>query len=164
MKSWFSIAVATIALSLASPARAQDPLLEETVNFTGAVLHYSLGVPGLVIGAVRNGETAVAGFGRVSDDVDRAPDGDTLMRLGSITKVFTGKVLASLVADGTVQLTDPVDKHLGWNVSVPARAGRAIRLIDLVTHTSGLPREVERPRARPKIRCGPSPQTSSSPT
>src|SRR5215217_559694 len=75
--------------SLASPASAQDPLLEETVNFTGAILYYSLGVPGLVIGVVRNGETAVAGFGRISDDVGRAPDGDTLMRVGSITKVFT---------------------------------------------------------------------------
>jgi serine-type D-Ala-D-Ala carboxypeptidase/endopeptidase len=149
MKSWVSIAVAAVAVSLASPARAQDPLLEETVNFTGAILYYSLGVPGLVIGAVRNGETAVAGFGRVSDDVDRAPDGDTLMRVGSITKVFTGMVLASMVADGTVRLTDPLAKHLDWSASVPTRDGRAIRLIDLVTHTSGLPREIERPASPP---------------
>jgi D-alanyl-D-alanine-carboxypeptidase/D-alanyl-D-alanine-endopeptidase len=146
---WGSIAVAAIAVSLAPPARAQDPLLEETVNFTGAILYYSLGVPGLIIGAVRNGETVVAGFGRISDDVDRVPDGDTLMRVGSITKVFTGTALASLVADGTVQMTDPLNKHLGWNVSVPARDGRPIRLIDLVTHTSGLPREIERPPSPP---------------
>jgi D-alanyl-D-alanine-carboxypeptidase/D-alanyl-D-alanine-endopeptidase len=145
MRPWVSIAIATVAVGLGSPARAQDPLLEETIGFTGAVLYYSLGVPGLVIGAVRNGQTAVAGFGRISDDVDRAPDGDTLMRVGSVTKVFTGTVLASLVADGTVRLTDPLDKHLGWDVSVPARDGRPIRLIDLVTHTSGLPREIERP-------------------
>jgi len=150
MKSWFPIAAAAVAVSLASPVRAQDPLLEETVNFTGAVLYYSLGVPGLVIGAVRNGETAVAGFGQVNDDVDRAPDGDTLMRVGSITKVFTGTVLASLVADGTVQLTDPLDQHLGWNVPVPVRAGRPIRLIDLVTHTSGLSRETARPPSPPE--------------
>ncbi len=150
MRMWISIAATAFAISLPPSARAQDRLLEETVNFTGAILYYSLGVPGLIIGAVRNGETAVAGFGRVSDDVDRAPDGDTLMRVGSLTKVFTGAALASLVADGTVQLTDPLDKHLGWNVSVPARAGRPIRLIDLVTHTSGLPREVERPPSPPE--------------
>jgi serine-type D-Ala-D-Ala carboxypeptidase/endopeptidase len=150
MRMWVSIAVAAIAIGLAPSARAQDPLLEETVNFTGAVLYYSLGVPGLVIGVVRNGETAVAGFGRVSDEVDRTPDGDTLMRVGSITKVFTGTALASLVADGTVQLTDPLTKHLGWNVPVPARDGRPIRLIDLVTHTSGLPREIERPPGPPE--------------
>jgi len=149
MKPWVSIAVAVVAVSLSSPVRAQDPLLDETVNFTGAVLYYSLGVPGLVIGAVRNGETAVAGFGRVSDAVDRPPDGDTLMRVGSITKVFTGTVLASLVSDGTVQLTDPLAKHLDWNTPVPARDGRPIRLIDLVTHTSGLPREIERPPSPP---------------
>jgi serine-type D-Ala-D-Ala carboxypeptidase/endopeptidase len=149
MRLWVSIAVAAVAIGLGSPARAQDPLLEETVNFSGAILHYSLGVPGLVIGAVRNGQTAVAGFGRISDEVDRAPDGDTLMRVGSITKVFTGTVLAGLVADGTVRLTDPLDKHLNWDVPVPARDGRSIRLIDLVTHTSGLPREIERPPSPP---------------
>lgn len=152
MRMWISIAAAAFAISLPPSARAQDRLLEETVNFTGAILYYSLGVPGLIIGAVRNGETAVAGFGRVSDDVDRPPDGDTLMRVGSITKVFTGTALASLAADGTVQLTDPLDKHLGWNVSVSAQDGRTIRLIDPVTHTSGLPREIERPRAHRKIR------------
>lgn len=150
MKPWVSITVAAVAVNLAFPAMARDPILEESVNFTGAILHYSLGVPGLVIGAVRNGETAVAGFGRVSDDMDRAPDGDTLMRLGSITKVFTGAALASLVADGTVRLSDPLAKHLDWNTPVPAREGRAIRLIDLVTHTSGLPREIERPGSPPE--------------
>jgi serine-type D-Ala-D-Ala carboxypeptidase/endopeptidase len=150
MRMWVSIAVAAVAIGLAPSARAQNPLLEETVNFTGAVLYHSLGVPGLVIGIVRNGETAVAGFGRVSDELDRTPDGDTLMRVGSITKVFTGTALASLVADGTLQLTDPLTKHLGWNVPVPARDGRPIRLIDLVTHTSGLPREIERPPGPPE--------------
>jgi D-alanyl-D-alanine-carboxypeptidase/D-alanyl-D-alanine-endopeptidase len=89
---------------------------------------------------VRDGETAVAGFGRISDGVDRAPDGDTLMRVGSLTKVFTGAILASLVADGTVRLTDRLDKHLDWNVPVPARDGRPIRLIVLVTPTCRLSR------------------------
>jgi len=150
MRLRISIAVAALAVGLISSARAQDPLLEETVSFTGAILYHSLDVPALVIGAVRNGETAVAGFGQISDDARRAPDGDTLMRIGSITKVFTGTVLASLAAGGTVQLTDRLDKHLGWNVAVPVRDGRPIRLIDLVTHTSGLPREVERDPSPPE--------------
>jgi D-alanyl-D-alanine-carboxypeptidase/D-alanyl-D-alanine-endopeptidase len=147
MRLWIAIAAVAIALTL--PARAQAPLLEETVNFTGAILYHSLGVPGLVIGVVRDGQVAVAGFGGISDGVDRAPDGNTLMRVGSITKVFTGTVLASLVSDRTVQLTDRLDRHLDWGVSVPARDGRPIRLIDLATHTSGLPREIERPASPP---------------
>jgi len=76
--------LATIALAglvgLAGPAWAQDKLLNETVEFTGAVLFLETGVPGLVIGATRNGETAVAGFGETSKGSGKTPDGDTLMR------------------------------------------------------------------------------------
>jgi D-alanyl-D-alanine-carboxypeptidase/D-alanyl-D-alanine-endopeptidase len=53
-------------------------------------------------------------------------------------------VLASLVADGTVRFTDRLQDRLGWNVTVPSRGGNQIRLIHLVTHSSGLPREVAR--------------------
>jgi D-alanyl-D-alanine-carboxypeptidase/D-alanyl-D-alanine-endopeptidase len=72
------------------------------------------------------------------------------MRIGSITKVFAGTALASLAADGTVRLSDPLDKHLDWNVAVPVWDGRPIRLIDLATHTSGLPREIERDPSPPE--------------
>ena len=56
--------VAVVALAFSPTARAQDRLLDETVSLTGAVLYLSLGVPGLVIGVVQNGRTAVAGYGR----------------------------------------------------------------------------------------------------
>ena len=132
------------ALLASGPARSEDRLLDEAVEFTGAILFLQTGVPGLVIGVTRNGETAVAGFGETAKGSGKEPDGDTLMRIGSVTKAFTGQVLASLVADGTVGLTDPLQGHLDWNVTVPVRDGHVIRLIDLATHTSGLPREVER--------------------
>lgn len=126
-----------------------DKLLEETVGFTGSIFFLEYGVPGLVLGAIRNGETAVAGFGETSEGSGKTPDGDTMMRIGSITKVFTGATLASLVADGTVKLTDPLQKHLDWGITVPSRDGHVIRVIDLATHTSGLPREVERESGPP---------------
>ena len=126
----------------ADPARAKDRLLEELVEFTGAVLFLESKVPGLVIGATRNGEVAIEGFGKRADDVDEPPGADTILRIGSITKAFTGEMLARLAADNTLALTDPLVK---W---VPAFAGGAradagrIRLIDLVTHSAGTPREV----------------------
>jgi D-alanyl-D-alanine-carboxypeptidase/D-alanyl-D-alanine-endopeptidase len=54
----------------------------------------------------------------------------------------TREVLASTAVGGTVALTDPLEKHLGWGVKIPARDGKAVRLIDLVTHAGGFPREV----------------------
>jgi D-alanyl-D-alanine-carboxypeptidase/D-alanyl-D-alanine-endopeptidase len=43
-----------------------------------------------------------------------------------------------------VKLTDPLQARLGWNEPIPTKDGKAIRLIDLVTHTSGVRREAER--------------------
>ena len=148
-------ALAFAALSMAgglfaATARAEDKLLNEIVGFNGAMLFMDARVPGMVIGAVRNGETAVFGFGETAPGSGKEPDGDTLMRIGSITKAFTGQVLASLVAQGKVKFTDRLQDRLGWSVKVPEKDGRPIRLIELATHTSGLPREVERPPGPPE--------------
>ena len=138
------IAAAMLALAgfAGRAVAAGNDLLAETVEFTGAVLFLETGVPGLVIGAVRGGETAVSGFGEFKPGSGQAPDGDTLMRVGSVSKVFTGAVLASMAADGTVGLSDALSQHLDWQL--PRAGGRPIRLIDMATHSSGLPRELDR--------------------
>ena len=59
----FIITCGLMALFTA-PAAAEDRVLTDAVAFTGAVLFLGHDVPGLVIGAVRNGETTVAGFGK----------------------------------------------------------------------------------------------------
>ncbi|HEY7663112.1 MAG TPA: D-alanyl-D-alanine-carboxypeptidase/endopeptidase AmpH [Xanthobacteraceae bacterium] len=144
-RSWALLAAAIgLVLASATGARAADRLLEETVEFTGNVLFLQSHVPALVIAAVRNDETAVFGFGETSDGSGKPPDGNTMLRVGSLSKAFTGQVLAALVAGRTVSFSDRLQDRLGWNVSVPVRSGHQIRLIDLATHSSGLPREVER--------------------
>ncbi len=139
------LAIMGIGVALcAASAQANDKLLEETVEFTGTVLFLQSHVPALVIGVVRDGKTAVFGFGETSDGSSKPPDRHTMLRVGSLTKAFTGQVLASLVADGTVKFTDRLQDRIGWNVTILSRDGHQITLIDLVTHSSGLPREVER--------------------
>ena len=131
-----------ICCSFGAPAAAEDRLLTETVEFTGAVTFYESKVPALVIGAVRNGERAIAGFGKATAEAKAPPDGKTIFRIGSVTKAFAGQVLASMAAQSGVALTDPLEKHLGWGVKVPTRDGKIVRLVDLATHAGGFPREV----------------------
>jgi D-alanyl-D-alanine-carboxypeptidase/D-alanyl-D-alanine-endopeptidase len=147
----FMLSGAFLAFSISSTeiVRADDKLLSEVVDFSGTILFLDARVPGLVVGAVRDGETALATFGETATGSGKAPDGDTIMRIGSISKVFCGATLASLVADGTVGLTDRLQDRLGYDVTVPQKDGRPIRLIDLVTHAAGLPREVPRPDGPP---------------
>ena len=65
------------AVGLAAPhgAAAEDRLLEEAVGFAGGIAFLGSGAPGLVIAAVRDGETAFAGFGEISKGSGKAPDG-----------------------------------------------------------------------------------------
>ena len=143
-------------------ARAGQAELDEAVGFTGQVLFLALKASALVIGAVRNGETSIQGFGRRANAGDAAPGGDTLFRIGSITKAFTGQLLASLAADGVVGLADPLTKYVPEFIAPLSEGGRPIRLVDLATHSAGLPREVPHVPARPTIRSSTSRPTPSS--
>jgi len=49
-------------------------------------------------------------------------------------------LLADMVQRGQVSLDDPVAKYLPSTVRMPERNGRSITMVDLATHTSGLPR------------------------
>ena len=123
-------------------ASAEDRLLDEAVGFTGAITFLGSGAPGLVIAAVRDGETAFAGFGEISKGSGKAPEPDTLMRIASVSKAFCGDLMGSMIVDGTIGVADPLAEHLGEGWTVPEHDGRTLRLVDLVTQASGLPREV----------------------
>lgn len=67
------------------------------------------------------------------------PGEDALFEIGSVTKVFTGILLAQAQTQGVVKLDDPITSLLGEGMSGVA-AGDAVTLKMLATHTSGLPR------------------------
>ena len=85
-------------------------------------------------------ERWVVGYGRLSATDDRVPDGDTVFEIASITKVFTGILLAQAVVNGEVKLDDPISMYLPEGVTAPEYEGKSITLLDLATHTAGLPR------------------------
>lgn len=64
----------------------------------------------------------------------------TIYEIGSITKAITGTLLADMVRRGEVALDDPIAQHLPADWKVAQVGERAITLLDLATHTSGLPR------------------------
>ena len=131
--------LAAATLPWSRPAQASQALLDESVGFAGQILFLALKVPALVIGVIRDGQTSIQGFGRRADNANEAPGADTLFRIGSVTKSFTGQVLASLAADGMVSLADPLTKYCP---EFAMQGDQPIRLIDLATHSAGLPREV----------------------
>jgi CubicO group peptidase (beta-lactamase class C family) len=92
----------------------------------------------IVIGIVSDHGRQVIGYGQAGDGP--LPDGQTVFEMGSITKTFTALLLQQMAERHDVALDDPVQKFLPEEVTLPARGGKQITLLDLVTHTSGLPR------------------------
>jgi CubicO group peptidase (beta-lactamase class C family) len=93
---------------------------------------------GLVVGIVEQGRRRYVAYGRVA--AGRAQiDEHTILEIGSISKTFTGLLLADAVTRGKVRLDQPVTELLPTGTAVPAKDGKAITLEQLSTHRSGLP-------------------------
>lgn len=95
--------------------------------------------PGIVVGIFDAAGTRFVSHGTGAPG-RAALDSATLFEIGSITKTFTGAILADMVVRGEVALDDPVAKYLPPGTRVPASGDRRITLVDLATHFSGLPR------------------------
>jgi serine-type D-Ala-D-Ala carboxypeptidase/endopeptidase len=86
---------------------------------------------GIVIGVYDHGQTKVFAYG--------AAQPDSIFEIGSITKTFTGLILAQMVEQKKVSLDDPVRTLLPAG-TVAKPDGAEITLVDLATQHSGLPR------------------------
>jgi serine-type D-Ala-D-Ala carboxypeptidase/endopeptidase len=94
---------------------------------------------GIVVGVSEPAGRRVVSYGNLANGDPRTLDGDTIFEIGSVTKVFTSLLLADRVNRKEVTLDDPAAKYLPENVWMPVRSGKSIALLDLSTHSSGLP-------------------------
>jgi CubicO group peptidase (beta-lactamase class C family) len=64
---------------------------------------------------------------------------DGAFEIGSVSKTMTASLLAELIGQGKIALTDPIARYLPAGTTVPMYQGAPILIEHLVTHTSGLP-------------------------
>lgn len=67
-------------------------------------------------------------------------DEHTIYEIGSITKVFTGILLANAVLEGKVRLEDDVNSYIPDTLNISYLGSKHITLGSLSDHTSGIPR------------------------
>jgi D-alanyl-D-alanine-carboxypeptidase/D-alanyl-D-alanine-endopeptidase len=132
-----ALASSAMAQSAAQPAMPTDSEIRQILVDRIDVQHQSVGI---VVGVIGPEGRRVVAYGQLEKGDPRPLNGDTVFEIGSATKVFTSLLLADMVQRGEVALDDPVAKYLPASVKMPERNGRQITLVDLATHTSGLPR------------------------
>ena len=125
-----AVVVLPVQAEVASRNRI-DPLVEPYIDH-GIVV-------GLSVGVLHQGEQQVFGYGQLGNGDERTPDGKTIYEVGSVSKVFTGVLLADAITRKLVRLDQPAGELLPTHVTMPIFEQRAITLQHLATHVSGLP-------------------------
>jgi CubicO group peptidase (beta-lactamase class C family) len=100
---------------------------------------------GLVAAEVRAGSVRYLEAGHPEPRPGIPPE-RLVFEIGSVTKVFTGLLLAQAVVENRVRLTDTLGQWLPESVPLDPKVA-AITLEELATHTSGLPALAGRSRA-----------------
>ena len=95
---------------------------------------------GIVVGVIDPQGRRIISYGHRDVGDARPLNGDTVFEIASVTKVFTALLLADMVEKNEIALSDPASKYLtAAAIKLPERNGHLITLVDLATHTSGLP-------------------------
>ena len=136
------LSIAMLLTSIAVPLFAQNiPLqrmiermitMETDIDFEKT--------PGLAIGVIEGDSTYTFGLGSIYKGKNVRPDGETIFEIGSITKTFTVTLLAQAVKEGKMDWQQPLQNYMPEGFTLPTFQGQPIRVVDVATHASGLPK------------------------
>lgn len=141
--------VVALSSGLPRPAAAEDLALRDAASMAGVAMFLNARAPGLVLAVVHGQDSFVAGYGETSPGNGKEPDGRSIVRVGSISKVFAGDLLASMAAEGRVSLEAPLARYAPAGKAPLPFGDQPITLLDLATHSAGLPRELADPATPP---------------
>jgi CubicO group peptidase (beta-lactamase class C family) len=122
-------APAPFVSSLPPPADIQRIVDDRVITYHDTV--------GLIVGVIDPTGRAFYARGPARVGNDDPVDGNTIFEIGAVTKTFTGLLLTDMAHRGQLALSDPAEKY---TPGVPRHGAKPITLLDLATHTSGLPR------------------------
>jgi serine-type D-Ala-D-Ala carboxypeptidase/endopeptidase len=130
MTRWLLAVAAFVVAYGASAASLHDELARYTDTYARA--------PAIAVALITADGVEVATAGLTARD--GAPvTPRTQFEIGSLTKIFTGLLLAELTANGVTRPSAPLSSLVPEGYELHAGV-RGVRLEELVTHTSGLPR------------------------
>ncbi len=97
------------------------------------------GSPGCALGVFRNGHVIYAkGYGLASVELNAPISPQTIFDIGSTSKQFTAASILLLEQQGKLSLSDDIRKYIPELPDYSKESGRAITILNLLNHTSGL--------------------------
>ncbi|EKS1845557.1 D-alanyl-D-alanine-carboxypeptidase/endopeptidase AmpH [Cronobacter muytjensii] len=131
------------AFSAAHAAQTSpDPVFaSDIVDRYANHIFYGSGATGMAIVVIDGNQRVFRSFGETRPGNNVRPQLDSVIRIASLTKLMTSEMLVKMLDQGVVRLDDPLSRYAPPVARVPTYQGEPIRLVNLATHTSALPRE-----------------------
>jgi beta-lactamase class C len=131
----FFIPAYCFELTSHSASQIVDEEIAEAMKKTGS--------PGIAVALFDGKRAYTLSYGYANATKQTPITEDTIFEIGSVTKVFTTTALAWEVLNGKMKLNDPITEYL--NIKNSNGDISHVRLVDLATHTSSLPRDIPNP-------------------
>ncbi|WP_442597131.1 serine hydrolase domain-containing protein [Neobacillus sp. D3-1R] len=98
-------------------------------------------IPGAAVAVIKNNEVILSeGYGKTNIENWGSPiRPNTLFRIASVSKLFTGTLMMMLVEKGLIELDKPVQYYVPWFTTANPELSKWITIRMLLTHSSGLP-------------------------
>ena len=126
----------------------ENPDLAAAIDLYAAWIRFTMHrkhQPGLAVGIVYADELLWGqGFGYADIEAKKHVTLDTRFRIASISKTFTAVAILQLRDSGALSLDDPLSIYLDW-FDLQYQDAPEITIRNLLTHTSGLPRDSHNP-------------------
>lgn len=106
--------IVVLALSLwGAPTATAEPDIDQRLDAAITAKLTEMGAPGAIVGiSVPGGIDYVRAFGVADTATGEPMSVDDHMRIGSVTKTFTGTAILQLVDQGRLSLSDPISRYV----------------------------------------------------
>jgi D-alanyl-D-alanine-carboxypeptidase/D-alanyl-D-alanine-endopeptidase len=120
----------------------QKTSIDSTVHKCVSAIFNDNNIVGLSIGIYKDDLAFCYNYGTIEKDKRILPTSTTIYEIGSITKTFTGILLAQAVLDNKIKFDDDISIYLKEEYKNLEYNGIPIRVINLANHTAGLPEDI----------------------
>jgi CubicO group peptidase (beta-lactamase class C family) len=118
-----------------SKTKSVDPI-QALINKNADSLLLDSKINAVSIGVYKDGKKYIAHYGELDKGKGNTPTDNTIYEIASVSKTFTGVLVANAVVEGKINLEDDIRNYLKEDFKNFEYKGNPIKIKHLLTHTS----------------------------
>ncbi|MFD1604988.1 serine hydrolase [Flavobacterium artemisiae] len=142
MKNIFLLSITFFAFSISAQHKNAEKQILEAMDKTASKLIEKSKANSVSIGVVKNGKTYTRHYGEIDKGKYNTANNNTVFEVASVTKLFTGLLMAQAVTEGKVNPEDDIRKYITGSYPNLEYQGIPIKIKDLVSFRSGFEKDL----------------------